>query len=192
MYLPNVPELYVTTVMTTYPRTDSTITSTTTTDDNDNDNDGPYISCCDDGGNYPIGKPQQGGGSGGAPSSPCPQKIINGQNSGGGSNKWYLCGFREIDNDNDDDYDDDDYNGGVDHGDGGGDNKNNKQKHIKHKHNKKKPSTSTITTNEQILKGHENILKYKMMRLQNGLGIVFGSSNQGRRCLPSKIPCPIT
>ena len=67
----------------------STSTTTTTTNDNDNDEeDGPYyISCCDDGGNYPIGK--QGSrvavSSGGAPSSPCPQKISSGKNSGGSS-----------------------------------------------------------------------------------------------------------
>jgi hypothetical protein len=42
---------------------------------------------------------------------------------------------------------------------------------------------------ENVLERHKRIVPYSLMRLQDGTGIVFASSNQGRRCFPSKTPC---
>ena len=41
----------------------------------------------------------------------------------------------------------------------------------------------------KIRKGHRRLLKYKWMRLKDGVGIVFGSNNNGRFCVPSKTMC---
>jgi hypothetical protein len=41
----------------------------------------------------------------------------------------------------------------------------------------------------KIKKGHRRLLKYKWMRLKDGIGIVFGSNNNGRFCVPSKTMC---
>jgi hypothetical protein len=36
---------------------------------------------------------------------------------------------------------------------------------------------------------HQRLIPYPMMRLQGGSGVVFGSTEQGRRCVPSKTRC---
>ena len=41
----------------------------------------------------------------------------------------------------------------------------------------------------KIIQGHVRLLSYRMMRLQNGIGAVFGTNNQGRQCIPSKTSC---
>jgi hypothetical protein len=44
-------------------------------------------------------------------------------------------------------------------------------------------------TDEEILQQHERLVAYPMMRLGDGTGVVFASTNHGRRCLPSKTSC---
>jgi len=41
----------------------------------------------------------------------------------------------------------------------------------------------------KIKEGHRRLLKYKWMRLKDGVGIVFASNNNGRFCVPSKTMC---
>jgi len=41
----------------------------------------------------------------------------------------------------------------------------------------------------KIKNGHRRLLKYKWMRLKDGVGLVFGSNNNGRFCVPSKTMC---
>jgi hypothetical protein len=41
----------------------------------------------------------------------------------------------------------------------------------------------------KIIQDHVRLLSYRMMRLQNGIGAVFGTNNQGRQCIPSKTSC---
>lgn len=36
---------------------------------------------------------------------------------------------------------------------------------------------------------HKRLLPYPMMRLEGGVGVVFGSTERGRRCTPSNRPC---
>jgi hypothetical protein len=45
-------------------------------------------------------------------------------------------------------------------------------------------------TKEQVLEHHKRIVPYPMMNIKGGTGIVFGPTEMGRRCLPSKMPCP--
>jgi hypothetical protein len=45
-------------------------------------------------------------------------------------------------------------------------------------------------TKEQVLEYHKRIVPYPMMTIKRGTGIVFGPTEMGRRCLPSKTPCP--
>ncbi|KAG7356871.1 hypothetical protein IV203_001558 [Nitzschia inconspicua] len=40
-----------------------------------------------------------------------------------------------------------------------------------------------------LLEKHERLQLYPMMRLHNGIGAVFASTNHGRRCFPSKSQC---
>eukprot|EP00980_Cylindrotheca_fusiformis_P023176 scaffold10199_cov146-Cylindrotheca_fusiformis.AAC.33 len=42
---------------------------------------------------------------------------------------------------------------------------------------------------EQIRDEHRRLVPYPLMRLEEGTGLVFGSTNHGRRCFPSKTPC---
>lgn len=43
---------------------------------------------------------------------------------------------------------------------------------------------------EEVLEKHKRLVNYPMMRLERGTGVVFGPTEHGRRCLPSKVPCP--
>jgi hypothetical protein len=45
-------------------------------------------------------------------------------------------------------------------------------------------------SNEEVLEKHKRLVSYPMMRLERGTGIVFGPTEHGRRCHPSKVPCP--
>jgi hypothetical protein len=44
-------------------------------------------------------------------------------------------------------------------------------------------------TSSEILKLHKRLVPYPMMLLKSGIGAVFGPTNMGRRCIPSKSPC---
>jgi hypothetical protein len=50
-------------------------------------------------------------------------------------------------------------------------------------------TTNTTAETELIIDTHHNLLEYKWMRIRDGIGAVFGFSNNGRTCIPSKIPC---
>jgi hypothetical protein len=40
-----------------------------------------------------------------------------------------------------------------------------------------------------ILENNKRLLSYPMMKLRDGTGVVFASTEMGRRCIPSKTPC---
>ncbi|KAL3937366.1 MAG: hypothetical protein SGBAC_007513 [Bacillariaceae sp.] len=42
----------------------------------------------------------------------------------------------------------------------------------------------------RVRKLHQRLLPYPFMSLEQGTGVVFGPTNAGRRCFPSKSPCP--
>jgi hypothetical protein len=44
-------------------------------------------------------------------------------------------------------------------------------------------------TTMMMQEAHKRLIPYPMMRLQGGSGVVFGSTEQGRRCVPSKTRC---
>eukprot|EP00980_Cylindrotheca_fusiformis_P026002 scaffold15140_cov164-Cylindrotheca_fusiformis.AAC.4 len=49
------------------------------------------------------------------------------------------------------------------------------------------PHVIQTSLNEtEVRKRHERLLPYPLMRLEDGIGMVFGSSERGRRCIPSK------
>lgn len=41
----------------------------------------------------------------------------------------------------------------------------------------------------EVLERHKRLVPYPLMRLEDGTGVVFGSSNYGRLCIPSKRHC---
>ncbi|CAJ1932838.1 unnamed protein product [Cylindrotheca closterium] len=43
---------------------------------------------------------------------------------------------------------------------------------------------------EEALEKHKRLAMYPMMRLKQGTGVVFGPTEHGRKCVPSKDPCP--
>ncbi|KAL3938229.1 MAG: hypothetical protein SGBAC_006821 [Bacillariaceae sp.] len=43
---------------------------------------------------------------------------------------------------------------------------------------------------EEALDKHKRLAMYPMMRLKEGTGVVFGPTEHGRKCIPSKDPCP--
>lgn len=47
-------------------------------------------------------------------------------------------------------------------------------------------------TKSQVLEVNRRIVPYPMMSLTSGTGVIFGPSEQGRRCIPSKTSCPKT
>jgi hypothetical protein len=52
-------------------------------------------------------------------------------------------------------------------------------------------TTNTTAETELIIERHHNLLEYKWKRIKDGIGAVFGSANNGRTCIPSKIPCEV-
>jgi len=48
---------------------------------------------------------------------------------------------------------------------------------------------STVFNMTEVIQGHARLLAYRFMRLHNGIGISFGTNNQGRQCIPSKTIC---
>ena len=52
-------------------------------------------------------------------------------------------------------------------------------------------TTNTTAETELIIERHHNLLEYKWKRIKDGIGAVFGFSNGGRTCIPSKIPCEV-
>ena len=52
-------------------------------------------------------------------------------------------------------------------------------------------TTNTTAETEWIIERHHNLLEYKWKRIKDGIGAVFGFSNGGRTCIPSKIPCEV-
>ena len=44
----------------------------------------------------------------------------------------------------------------------------------------------------EIREKHKRLLGYPIMSLKSGTGVIFGPSEQGRRCFPSKDPCGVT
>jgi len=48
---------------------------------------------------------------------------------------------------------------------------------------------STEFNMTEVIQGHARLLTYRFMRLHNGIGISFGTNNQGRQCIPSKTSC---
>ena len=43
----------------------------------------------------------------------------------------------------------------------------------------------------EIRQAHKRLLEYPMLRLEvSGTGLVFGSSERGRKCIPMQSPCP--
>lgn len=47
-------------------------------------------------------------------------------------------------------------------------------------------------TQEDALEKHKRLASYPMMRLKQGTRIVFGPTEHGRKCIPSKDPCPLS
>ncbi|KAL3934411.1 MAG: hypothetical protein SGBAC_009864 [Bacillariaceae sp.] len=45
---------------------------------------------------------------------------------------------------------------------------------------------------DEIREKHKRLLSYPMMSLNSGTGIIFGPTEQGRKCFPSKQPCSFT
>lgn len=45
-------------------------------------------------------------------------------------------------------------------------------------------------SNEEILENHKRLVPYPMMTIAKGTGVVFGPTEMGRRCFPSRTPCP--
>lgn len=41
----------------------------------------------------------------------------------------------------------------------------------------------------KFIEGHARLLTYKFMRLRNGIGLAFGTNNQGRKYILSKRAC---
>ena len=41
----------------------------------------------------------------------------------------------------------------------------------------------------KFIEGHARLSTYRFMRLRNGIGLAFGTNNQGRKCIPSKRAC---
>jgi hypothetical protein len=48
----------------------------------------------------------------------------------------------------------------------------------------------TKLSNAEVLERHKRLVPYPLMRLQDGTGLVFGSTNQGRNCVPLNAKCP--
>lgn len=45
-------------------------------------------------------------------------------------------------------------------------------------------------TKEEVLQHHKRLVPYPMMKIKGGTGVVFGPTEMGRRCIPSKTTCP--